>query len=101
VINRGTPGETILPPKVTNHPFKAGDVLTMAGSGGGGVGNPFERDEAEVLNDLQEHKVSIASAKEQYGVAIHTDPSDEAVATIDADETRRLRQAALEGDAQS
>ncbi|MDG2005430.1 MAG: hydantoinase B/oxoprolinase family protein [Novosphingobium sp.] len=94
VINRGTPDETTLPPKITNHAFKAGDVLTMAGSGGGGVGDPFERDESEVLADFQEHKLTIAAAREQYGVAIVAAPGDDAVATVDPEETLNLREAA-------
>lgn len=101
VINRGTDSETVLPPKITNHRFKAGDVLTMAGSGGGGVGNPFERDQAEVLADHQEHKLSIDAAREHYGVAIVAAPGDEATARIDPEETARLRQAALAGATRS
>lgn len=97
IVNRGTPDEKVLPPKVTNFPIKAGDVLTMAGSGGGGVGDPFERDPGEVLNDVREHKVSIKAAREQYGVAIRGAPGEEALALIDEEETRRLRQAALAG----
>lgn len=101
VINRGSPDERVLPPKITNHPFKAGDVLTMAGSGGGGVGNPFERDPDEVLADVQEHKVSLAAARQRYGVAILGEPGDEALARIDDEQTARLRQAASSGAAHS
>jgi len=93
IVNRGTPEERVLPPKITNHPFKAGDVLTMAGSGGGGVGNPLARDPAEVLADVQEHKVSIAAARERYGGAVRDETGNEALAEIDEEETRRLRQA--------
>jgi N-methylhydantoinase B len=98
IINRGTPAEVQLPPKVTNYPIKAGDVVTMTGSGGGGVGHPWERDEALVLKDVQQGKVSVAAARTQYGVALAAAPGNEAAATLDRDETRHLRQA-MRGEA--
>jgi N-methylhydantoinase B len=94
VINRGTPDEVVLPGKVTNYPLKAGDVLTATGSGGGGVGNPLERDEALVLRDVQEGKVSIAAARERYGVAVVAEGGDAATAILDVEGTRDLRKKA-------
>ena len=91
VLNKGEADEVALPPKVTNHRFKAGDVLTSAGSGGGGVGDPAERDAALVLADVREGKVSLAAAREVYRVGIAATPGDEARATLDAAETARLR----------
>jgi N-methylhydantoinase B len=96
IINRGTEEETRLPPKVTNYPFKAGDVVTMAASGGGGVGNPWERDPDAVLRDVRAGKVSIERARDHYSVAVLADEGDEAMATVDTEATRRLRDAVKE-----
>jgi N-methylhydantoinase B len=93
VVNAGTPAEVVLPTKLTNYPLKAGDVLTARGSGGGGVGCPLDRDPALVLKDVRQGKVGVDAAREQYGVAILAVPGDEASATIDDGETRRLRSA--------
>jgi N-methylhydantoinase B len=92
-INRGTPDEVVLPPKVTNYQIRAGDLVTMTGSGGGGVGNPREREPGEVLRDVQEGRVSVAGARERYGVAVLATPGDEAVAELDGPATARLREA--------
>lgn len=81
--------ETALPSKVTNYPLKAGDVLTACASGGGGLGSPLEREAARVLEDVREGKVSIAAARERYGVAILA-VSGGGLA-IDTEETRNLR----------
>ena len=91
VVNHRMSNEVTLPPKCTNFRLKAGDVLTAFGSGGGGMGHAFERDEMLVLQDVREGKVSVSAARECYGVAIVTIPGDEASATVDYSETRRLR----------
>jgi N-methylhydantoinase B len=83
----------VLPPKVTNYQIKAGDLVTMTGSGGGGVGNPRAREPGEVLRDVQEGRVSVAAARERYGVAVLATPGDEAVAKLDDPDTVRLREA--------
>jgi len=43
-------------------------------AGGGGHGNPGERDVAAVLLDVLEEKMTIAHAREAYGVEIAGDP---------------------------
>ena len=45
-------------------------VIDMNLPGGGGYGNPFERDPEKVLNDVINQYVSIKQAKSQYGVVI-------------------------------
>jgi N-methylhydantoinase B len=56
-------------------------------AGGGGWGDPFERDPARVLEDVLEGYVSPESARTDYGVAV-----DLATATVDEAATRRLRE---------
>lgn len=47
-----------------------GDVLKVRLAGGGGHGNPFERDPEAVLDDVLEEKMSVEHARNAYGVVI-------------------------------
>jgi N-methylhydantoinase B len=53
-----------------NLAVKAGDRLHVSMSGGGGFGNPFDRDPAAVLRDVELGYVTQQAAREQYGVVI-------------------------------
>lgn len=66
--------------------MKPGDIITIDAPGGGGYGNPFERDAEMVTLDVMEGYVSIESARNDYGVVI-----DENTFTVDMGETDRLR----------
>ena len=50
--------------------LKPGDVVVMDAAGGGGYGDPRERDPQKVRRDVMEGYVSIEKAKEDYGVVI-------------------------------
>ncbi len=67
--------------------LKAGDVVTIDAPGGGGYGNPAERDPALVLNDVLQGYVSLQSARTDYKVAI-----DPATLEVNLEETGKLRQ---------
>ena len=47
-----------------------GDRVRFALSGGGGYGDPRERDPARVLDDVREGRVTIEGARNDYGVVI-------------------------------
>ncbi|HEY5896136.1 MAG TPA: hydantoinase B/oxoprolinase family protein, partial [Burkholderiales bacterium] len=47
--------------------LKPGDLVVMDSAGGGGYGAPRERDPAQLARDVQEGKVSAASARRDYG----------------------------------
>lgn len=47
-----------------------GDVVIMDAAGGGGYGDPLERDPERVAEDVKEGYVSLAAARDQYGVVI-------------------------------
>ncbi len=64
----------------------AGTVYFQQAGGGGGWGDPRERDPAKVLRDVRNGVVSLEKAREDYGVAI-----DPATWTVDEAETERLR----------
>jgi N-methylhydantoinase B len=63
-----------------------GDVVTMDAAGGGGFGNPFEREPELVENDVADGYVSIERAREDYGVVI-----DPETLKIDANASEKLR----------
>lgn len=64
--------------------LSAGDTIDLVSSGGGGWGNPFERDPHKVFDDVLDGIVSPDKARHVYGVAIG--PKG-----IESEETRRLR----------
>jgi N-methylhydantoinase B len=67
---------------------QSGDTLEVRLAGGGGHGNPCARDPAAVLADVLEEKMSIAHARERYGVVIAGEPP-----SVDAEATARCRNA--------
>ncbi len=69
-----------LPGKVSAFPVETGDVLLMESSGGGGFGDPLERDPAMVASDLAEGYVTPAAAESIYGVVL-TEGTIDAAAT--------------------
>jgi len=71
--------------------MKPGDVVTIDAPGGGGYGNPSEREPQMVLHDVIEGYVSIEEAKSEYGVVI-----DPTTLEIDTEETDRLRKSKQE-----
>ncbi|MGI9332469.1 MAG: hydantoinase B/oxoprolinase family protein, partial [Gammaproteobacteria bacterium] len=50
-----------------------GDVFRATLAGGGGWGDPLERDPSRVLEDVLDEKVSAKCARDEYGVQIDTD----------------------------
>ena len=66
-------------------PANARAIIRTAG--GGGWGEPFARDPAQVLADVLEGLVSVAAAERDYGVVVRD-------GGLDADATARIRAAA-------
>jgi N-methylhydantoinase B len=64
-----------------------GDVVTMDAAGGGGYGDPLEREMELVESDVIEGYVSIESSREDYGVEI-----DSGTGKVDVVATQKLRQ---------
>jgi N-methylhydantoinase B len=62
------------------------DVFRLVLAGGGGFGDPFERDPERVLDDVRLGKVTVQHARDAYGVVIAGEP-----AAIDWGATRALR----------
>jgi N-methylhydantoinase B len=72
------------------HPVHQGDVFQIISQGGGGFGDPFERDPEQVLRDVVDGFVSAESARMEYGVIVVE--VDGGVA-LDREATRRERSA--------
>jgi N-methylhydantoinase B len=73
---------------------KANAVLRYVCSGGGGWGDPFERDPELVKRDVRDGYVTIEGAARDYGVVVTGDPEDDPEGVvIDLEATRRLRAA--------
>lgn len=68
IVNPDGPDRRELPGKLDGAPVRAGDVLLVTSPGGGGWGNPLERDPALVELDLRRGLVSAASVSDHYGV---------------------------------
>jgi N-methylhydantoinase B len=55
---------------VDGEPLAAGQVLRVVTTGGGGWGDPLEREPELVQLDVSQGKVSAAAAREEYGVVL-------------------------------
>jgi len=71
--------------------LQPGDRVGSRSPGGGGYGDPFEREPERVLHDVCEGYLSLTRAAEVYGVAIEGDPERFETLRIDPDATRALR----------
>lgn len=63
-----------------------GDVMILDTPGGGGYGNPLDREPEMVERDVMEGYVSLERAKEDYGVVINPETRK-----VDEEKTRKLR----------
>jgi N-methylhydantoinase B len=83
ILNPARPGERLLTTK-PNIIIHRGDRHRHVTAGGGGHGDPLDRDPQRVLEDVLDDKVSLACAQRDYGVVIAGD-------YVDEDATRTLR----------
>ncbi len=77
--------------KTPDQPLAKGDRMTIVTGGGGGYGNPLEREPERVFEDVCEGLVSIDAAREFYGVVFDEDGNLDLAAT---DALRATRMAA-------
>ena len=90
-VDPGGPGERVLPGLVDDEPIPAGTLVRVETTGGGGWGDPLEREPDLVARDVLEGKVSVRAAHDDYAVVL-TDGSD-GEPVVDAEATRALRAA--------
>jgi N-methylhydantoinase B len=67
---RGSGKQEWLGSVFSDFPVNTGDIFARPTAGGGGFGDPLERDPEMVLNDVIDDYVSIERAKKDYGVII-------------------------------
>jgi N-methylhydantoinase B len=84
-VDEDADGPTFVPPKYGVK--RLGPARMIADTpGGGGWGNPFDRDPERVLRDVRDEVVSVEAAARDYGVVIGSDGR-----SIDAEATIALR----------
>ena len=76
----------------SNVPCGAGDRFTRPSAGGGGFGDPLERDPAAVGEDVADGYVSIERARKDYGVVVREVDAELAEYEVDDEATERERE---------
>lgn len=91
-----------LPGKITGFPLRAGDVVIERTAGGGGYGDPLEREPEAVARDLHLGFVSSEAARSVYGVVLSGNVVDERATVALRAQLRAARQflrvATLDGE---
>jgi N-methylhydantoinase B len=75
----------------SNVELNPGDTFTRPSAGGGGFGDPLDRDQLEVCEDVADEYVSVARAATDYGVVIKVIDEDMAEYQVDQAATERER----------
>lgn len=70
VCNPGQPDERMVPGFAEGVMLKRGDLLRIVTCGGGGYGNPYDREPQRVLDDVLDGFVSPEAARSDYGVVL-------------------------------
>jgi N-methylhydantoinase B len=78
VIDPGGPHERVVDALADAEPVRAGEVVRIRTTGGGGWGDPLRRDPELVVRDVRWRKVSKAGAFADYGVVV--------MGSVDADD---------------
>ena len=86
IIGLGTPDEREV--HVSDNAFAPGGTITNFTGGGGGWGNPYEREAGKVAADVRQGLVSPERARADYGVAV-----DPITFVVDVPATAALRSA--------
>jgi N-methylhydantoinase B len=79
----GADGETVefQLGKVSSHPMREGDLVVMQAAGGGGYGDPLEREPEAVAADVLDGYVTRERAERVYGVVLGADGEPDLAAT--------------------
>jgi N-methylhydantoinase B len=65
-----TVGDREMDGLVDGQPVRAGEVIRIRTTGGGGWGDPLDRDPRRVARDVGDGKVSVTAARSDYGVVL-------------------------------
>jgi N-methylhydantoinase B len=80
-VDPGGPDEHEVDALADAEPLKAGTVVRVRTTGGGGWGDPLDRPVEEVLQDIAWLKVSVEGARRDYGVVVDADGDADLTAT--------------------
>jgi N-methylhydantoinase B len=72
-VFKGGKGKGEVMCKVKGYPLEPGDVAVLETGGGGGYGDPRERDLELIQRDLDRGYITAAAAVNDYGVIIDAD----------------------------
>lgn len=75
----------------SNYKIKSGDKFTRPTAGGGGYGDPVQRDPERVRQDVIDEYVSVERAKIDYGVVIKVNDADMLDYEVDIGATEQAR----------
>ncbi|MGH8775635.1 MAG: hydantoinase B/oxoprolinase family protein [Jiangellaceae bacterium] len=93
-IDPGGPAERAVDALADGEPVRAGEVIRIRTTGGGGWGDPLDRPYDEVARDLRWRKVTIEGAHDDYGVVVSGTVDDPQVDKGASDALRGARRAA-------
>jgi N-methylhydantoinase B len=91
-LNPGTDKARFLGAAFSNVPIGPGDMFTRPSAGGGGYGDPLERDPESVCEDVAEGYVSIERALKDYGVVVREVDADMAEYEVDLGASEAARE---------
>ncbi|RJX27314.1 MAG: hydantoinase B/oxoprolinase family protein [Dethiobacter sp.] len=90
-LNPDTEIEKYLGAVFSNYPVKRGESFVRPSQGGGGLGDPMERDLARVLEDVIDGYVTVERARKDYGVIIRVIDEDLCQYEVDKDASAKER----------
>ncbi|WP_148572663.1 hydantoinase B/oxoprolinase family protein [Nocardioides caldifontis] len=93
VVDPGGPNEREVDALADAEPVRAGEVIRIRTTGGGGWGDPLDRDPELVVRDVVWQKVSPGGALRDYGVVLTGDAEEPGFDAVATEETRRARRA--------
>lgn len=88
-VNPGSDDEQVMEGLCDREPITQGSLIRVETTGGGGWGDPLDRDTSSVRLDVLQGKVSKEAAHQDYGVVF---VPDENQFDVDVEQTRTLRE---------
>jgi N-methylhydantoinase B len=97
-IDPGGPEERAVDALADAEPVRAGQLIRIRTTGGGGWGDPLDRAVADVVRDVEWRKVSVGAARDDYGVVLTLVDATAAVDEAATEALRTERRGARTGD---